>query len=368
MRRAQIRLTLHNVSFGDTATCTTEPDPHTGRPQCVQSTNVNPYSQLYDLSATDDAAPAAQPAAANSAQRRNELRIFDVPFRDVRHSLGCFCDNTTSLYNSPLIVQSLSRTMELSFAVSALNISEDFADIYFYASYEFVSVPECQRKQRLRGAGGESSVSFPSGTPASGETDGSAVGVPITTILAGGGIGLPPLQTNAIDEELLVAGGVGGGGGGAMAGSGGYGLPAGEFGPAGGTGVPPPLLPMVPLTLTADCESAPWYVEAQHADRSLFLLTWGTFLPHRDAVSSSGGIGGAGIAAEEAMRCPTRNRLIVYAGRPLRVVRVICPTVPGPRPTALRIFSEDWLGTGASAAVRDAERQAGKQPTATGSK
>lgn len=289
-----------------------------------------------------------------------------MPFRDVRHSLGCFCDNTTSMYNSPLIVQSLSRTMELSFVVSALNISEDFADIYFYASYEFISVPECPRKQRLRGAGGEASVSYPIGGSerfgdAAGES--TAAGVPITTILAGGGIGLPPLQTNAIDDELLLAAG-----GGGMAGSGGYGLPSG----AAATGVPP----MVPLTLTADCDSAPWYVEAQHADRSLFLLTWGTIMPHGDGIiglggsgAGGGGIGSAGggsssFAAEEAMRCPTRNRLIVYAGRPLRVVRVICPTVPGPRPTALRIFSEDWLGAGAPVALKDADRQ----PAAAGSK
>lgn len=223
---AQIRLTLHNVSFGDASTCNTEPDIHTGRPQCVSST---------DPDLPDDS-------------RRSELKLFDVPFRDVKLSLGCFCDNTTSMYATPVTVQSLSRTLELTFAVTKLNISEDFADIYFYASYEFVKVPDCKRRMRLRGAGGEDTATFP----------------------------------------------------------------------------------LLPMQEDSDCDSLPWFIEAQHWERSLFVLTWGSYLPHEF------------ISEEALLRCPTKNRLIVYTGRPLRVARIICPTAAGPRPTALHLFSDDW--------------------------
>lgn len=220
----QVQLSLHNVSFGDAATCTTEPDLHTGRPKCT-------------------------PSETDIDGRQSELKLFDVPYRDVKIALGCFCDNTSSLYNTPLTVQSHSRTMELTFTVTKLNISEDFADIYFFASYEFIKVPDCMKKKRLKGAGG---------------------------------------------EDLVV-------------------------------------YPMKPSQEDPSCDGIPWYVEAQQIDRSLFIMTWGTFLPQE-------------YIADESLRCSTKNRLIVYSGRPLKVMRIICPAPPGPRPTALHIFSEDWVG------------------------
>ena len=212
---------LHNVSFGDAATCNTETDLHTGRPKCT-------------------------PSDTDLDGRQSELKLFDVPYRDVKLNLGCFCDNTSSLYNTPLTVQSYSKTMELIFSVTHLNISEDFADIYFYASYEFVKVPECRKKLRLKGSGGED------------------------------------LATYSIKPQHDTS-----------------------------------------------CDGLSWYIEAQQFDRSLFLLTWGNFLP-QDSIN------------EDALRCNTKNRLIVYSGRPLKIMRIICPSSPGPRPTALHIFTEDW--------------------------
>lgn len=51
--------------------------------------------------------------------------------------------------------------MELIFTVNRLNISEDFADIYFHASYEMISVPDCSKKLYLKGSGGEDEISYP---------------------------------------------------------------------------------------------------------------------------------------------------------------------------------------------------------------
>lgn len=218
----QVRLVLHNVSFGDAATCNTETDLHTGRPKCTPS----------DIE-TDNV-------------RQGELKILDVPYRDVKITLGCFCDNTSSLYSTPLAVQSYSRTMELMFTVTHLNISEDFADVYFHASYEYIRVPDCPKRMRLRGSGGEEDASF-------------------------------PLRSK-----------------------------------------------------DASCEGLPWFIEAQQNDRSLFVMTWGSFLPMEPTV-------------EDSLRCTTRNRLIVYSGKPLKIVRIICPGLPEPRQSAMHIFSEDWI-------------------------
>ena len=49
---------------------------------------------------------------------------------------------------------------------------------------------------------------------------------------------------------------------------------------------------------------------------------------------------------EEVARCNTRNRLIIYAGQPLKVMRVVCPAHPRTRSNALHIFSEEWLNVG----------------------
>ncbi|XP_035784702.1 uncharacterized protein LOC118462806 [Anopheles albimanus] len=217
----RVRVNLHNVSFGAFASCATESDGHTGRARCSY--------------------PEAEPDS-----RTGELSIYDVPYPDVRIPLGCFCDNTSISSNAPLTFISNSRILELTFDVTRLNISEDFADVYFHASYDFIRVPECRRRLRLRGSGGEDELHF-------------------------------PLRSN-----------------------------------------------------DASCDGQPWYIEAQQQDRSLFVRTWGSFLPVEPT-------------AEDFAKCNTRNRLIVYGGVPLKVMRVICPSAPSSRSASLHIFSEDWL-------------------------
>ncbi|XP_060655692.1 uncharacterized protein LOC132790945 isoform X3 [Drosophila nasuta] len=215
----RVKLVLHNVSFGEGTACTTDSDLHTGRPRCNQ---LDPEGRI------------------------TELRLYDVPFRDVKIQLGCFCDNSSALYsNAPLTFVSHSRVMELTFTVSKLNISEDFADVFFSASYEYKRQPDCRKQLKLKGAGGEDELKY-------------------------------PLKTQ-----------------------------------------------------DASCEGLAWYVEAQSPERSLFVQTWGSYLP-------------VDPTSEDAMRCHTKNRLMVYSGRPLKPMRVVCPAQSGPRPTSLHIFSEDW--------------------------
>lgn len=218
----KVRLMIHNVSFGENTGCQTEPDPHTARPRCIQ---------------------------VDSNARTSELRVFEVPWRDTRIPRACLCDNFTlsSSNPRPLVFLSSSRFMELHFTLTKMNITEDFRDLYFFATFEMIRMPECPRRQRLRGSGGEVEFNNP-----------------------------PVSRTDMY------------------------------------------------------CEGLPWLVEA-HENRSLFLLTWGTFLPLEPS-------------HEEPARCPSKNRVLIYSGKPARLIRVVCPAEPNARQFAVHVFSEEWFG------------------------
>ncbi|CAH1956018.1 unnamed protein product [Acanthoscelides obtectus] len=78
------------------------------------------------------------------------------------------------------------------------------------------------------------------------------------------------------------------------------------------------------------CLGMPWLIEARY-NRSLFLLSWGAFLSLKPR-------------AEEQLRCPTSNRIMIYTGKPPKLIRVVCPAEPGSRPLVIQVFSEDWYG------------------------
>ena len=222
--------------------CATEMDMHSSRSKCVSVTTLDPSDPSQSALSMDTSMMVAQ---ANGG-RIGTLQVFDVPYRDVKIPLACFCDNTTNLYNSPVIIQSNSKTMELTFNVNNLNITEDFADVYFYASYEIITVPECQKRQRLKGPGGHEHAKF------------------------------------AITPKELT------------------------------------------------CDGHAWYIESQQMYRSLFVMTWGYILPAEPTM-------------DDVIRCNSKNRLLVYSGRPLKIVKIICPTQQATPSTALYVYSEDWI-------------------------
>ncbi|KAJ8948652.1 hypothetical protein NQ318_022720 [Aromia moschata] len=78
------------------------------------------------------------------------------------------------------------------------------------------------------------------------------------------------------------------------------------------------------------CTGLPWLVEARY-NRSLFLLSWGAFLPVKPRV-------------DEPTRCPTSNRLMIYSGRPAKLIRVVCPAEPEQKLLAIHVFTEEWWG------------------------
>ncbi|XP_044736901.1 uncharacterized protein LOC123298870 [Chrysoperla carnea] len=222
----RIRLTIFNISFGDNPSCYTEPDPHTGRARCTYNTDVEGYAI-------------------------RELRLWEVPWREVRLPKTCFCDNSslTQTNARPLVFLSSSRVYEIHFNINNMNITEDFRDIYFFAAFEMVRTPDCPRKQRLRGSGGEVELLHP-----------------------------PESRSESY------------------------------------------------------CDGLPWFVEA-HENKSLFILTWGVFLPLEPAI-------------DEPIRCLTKNRIMLYAGRPAKLLKVVCPLEPNAKQFAVHVFSEEWFGVG----------------------
>lgn len=118
----RIRLTIHNVSLGDATNCLSELDIHSSRPKC-----------LPDIDTRDA-----------------KLTLYEAPWRDVKLPRACLCDNTSHL---PLTYISVGKALELTFLVDEQAPYEDFETLFFYASFELIRVPECPRKQRLRGEG-----------------------------------------------------------------------------------------------------------------------------------------------------------------------------------------------------------------------
>ncbi|XP_012259017.1 uncharacterized protein LOC105687742 isoform X2 [Athalia rosae] len=221
----RIRLTLHNASLGEATACVSEPDPHTERPRC----------------------------APEIGSRKAHLMLYEAPWPDIKLPRACLCDNTSHL---PLTHVSAGRALEIGFLVDHQAPHEDFETLFFHASFELVRAPECPRKQRVRGEGGE--LRFVS----------------------------PPLSRPDI-----------------------Y------------------------------CEGLPWLVEARE-NRSLFLLTWGWFLPLEPPPIVD-------LAATgDPPRCPTLNRVLLYSGRPPKLLKVVCPAEPGAREYTVHVFSEEWLGKG----------------------
>lgn len=76
------------------------------------------------------------------------------------------------------------------------------------------------------------------------------------------------------------------------------------------------------------CHDKPWLLEA-HPDHSMFVQTWGHFLP-LNATSSVD------------VPCKTRNRILLYALRPVRLIKHICPTGGRDARRNIHMFSDEW--------------------------
>lgn len=133
----KISFTLYNVSFGSNANC--------------QNT-LHPYTDQYVCTHYDQ-----------RASRQSELEISELPWKDVKIQRSCFCDNSTvsKIPSGVYTLETVARVLEIRFKVYYVNSSEDFFDIYFHAKFRMFRKPDCPRRQRLRGSGGEIQMVFP---------------------------------------------------------------------------------------------------------------------------------------------------------------------------------------------------------------
>ncbi|XP_065212021.1 uncharacterized protein LOC135839758 isoform X2 [Planococcus citri] len=133
----KISFTLYNVSFGSNANC--------------QNT-LHSYTDQYVCTHNDQ-----------RVSRQSELEISELPWKDVKIQRSCFCDNSTvsKIPSGVYTLETVARVLEIRFKVYYVNSSEDFFDIYFHAKFRMFRKPDCPRRQRLRGSGGEIQMVHP---------------------------------------------------------------------------------------------------------------------------------------------------------------------------------------------------------------
>lgn len=73
------------------------------------------------------------------------------------------------------------------------------------------------------------------------------------------------------------------------------------------------------------CHDKPWLLEA-HPDHSMFVQTWGHFLPINMSVAP----------------CKTRNRILLYALQPVQLIKHVCPTGAKDNRHNVYMFSDEW--------------------------
>jgi hypothetical protein len=125
-----VKITLKRTSFGEEAVnrCATRPDPYNNRPRCV---NIQSEPDV----------------------RWAELRLIEVPWRDMRAPHSCVCDNSSV----GMEYESSSRVLELHFIVNGMTPNEDYADFHFEALFEAVPMggTDCSKIRKGKGSGGE---------------------------------------------------------------------------------------------------------------------------------------------------------------------------------------------------------------------
>ncbi|XP_026688644.1 LOW QUALITY PROTEIN: uncharacterized protein LOC103523051 [Diaphorina citri] len=194
-----------------------------------------------------------------------ELKIFEI-IHGLRLLKHCICDNVT--LEQPFIFTSSTNIVEVQFTVTNLHMSDDYLAVYFTAQYNLSSLQVCTQKQHSSDYNG------------GGETL-SRLGVSSTI-----------LQVCTQKQHSSDYNG------------------GGEI--------------VYNSDPTNYCNSLPWIIEANH-NKSLFLMTWGYYIPHN------------------TLQCTSKNRLLVYSAYPIRLRRIICPSRTHDKNAILHIFSDEWF-------------------------
>ncbi|XP_022903444.2 uncharacterized protein [Onthophagus taurus] len=92
-------------------------------------------------------------------ESKTEIKIFEYPWRGIEILRDCFCEN----FNYPVTIQTkTARKIIVNFEITKMNVSDDFNDHFFEATYNFLPQNEgCLnpwKTKRLKGSSGEISI------------------------------------------------------------------------------------------------------------------------------------------------------------------------------------------------------------------
>ncbi|XP_073982377.1 uncharacterized protein isoform X2 [Rhodnius prolixus] len=130
----RVRLTITNLRTGNRTDCETHNEGGGGRLQCIGTPTA--YIQIWEM-------PFPR-------------TIMNVP-------KDCLCSNSEA--HLPFAYTSNSHIIELRFTVENMTSTDDYRNLGFEATWEFVRRPVCTRGRILRGPSGEILFVSPSRTP-----------------------------------------------------------------------------------------------------------------------------------------------------------------------------------------------------------
>ncbi|BES97500.1 CUB [Nesidiocoris tenuis] len=134
----RVRLTITNLRTGNRSDCETHNEGGWGRLQCIGHPTA--YIQFW------------------------ELRFSQVPYPRTVMKLpkDCLCSNSDP--QLPFVYTSNSHILELKFTVDNMTVLDDYRNMGFEGTWEFIKRPGCPRSKRLRGPSGEIAFVAPSKT------------------------------------------------------------------------------------------------------------------------------------------------------------------------------------------------------------
>ncbi|XP_039292120.1 uncharacterized protein LOC111044919 [Nilaparvata lugens] len=129
----RVRITLKRLNTGNRSDCVTRVNAHSERMQCAGNATAT-------------------------------LQFWEAPWSSLPSlPRDCLCSSAESLL--PYTFVSTSHVVEVKFNVLHMTSSDDFRNINFEASWEFVRKAVCTKKQKVRGISGEIQFVSPARTP-----------------------------------------------------------------------------------------------------------------------------------------------------------------------------------------------------------
>lgn len=92
------------------------------------------------------------------------LKVYEVPWPGAPGlPRDCLCSSPPGLL--PFVFVSNSHVVEVRFEAVNMSATDDFKNMFFEATYEFIKTSVCTKSQKISGASGEINLRLPSHIP-----------------------------------------------------------------------------------------------------------------------------------------------------------------------------------------------------------